>query len=80
MGLVDDLDNISGFTKKSGMGCSVCKLLRQLPDDESKALDAALKNKDILGSALSRALANNGHKVSGGTLNRHRAGLCASGK
>lgn len=61
---------------KQGPKCSVCKLLKSLPEEDSVALKQALDSV-MAESAIHRAIKSEGHYVGKGAVGRHRRGDCA---
>ncbi len=60
--------------KRRGSTC-VIRLL-QLADDEREELMELLADPAMPGSAIARALADDGHHVTGLSIQRHRRGDC----
>ena len=79
MGLLEDLQNEGNFPKAARATCSVCNVLRTLPEKESKALQARLTDKNIGHTALCRVLRANNINISDSVMGRHRRGVCSSG-
>lgn len=76
MGLKDAL-NTERTRKLKGPSCSVCALLESLPDgDDKDALLAALDDFGMSGEAISRALDEEGVRIQGQTIQRHRRKKC----
>lgn len=75
MGLSDALAKAKQDSR-GGTTCGVCKIIATLDKDDAAALDAAMADKSIFASTIVRALAAEGHKVTSGTLQRHRRGGC----
>lgn len=63
-----------------GPPCGVCQLLASIEPAEATALRQLLADPLWRYSALSDALAAEGHKVSQHTLARHARGQCAAGE
>jgi hypothetical protein len=76
MALLDDLNNPDLLDVRSGVVCSVCKLLRDLDADTKTKLSALLADPEIPKSRLAAILNANGHKMNGNTLSRHARGEC----
>lgn len=57
--------------------CSVFTILHDLPQEDVPDLLAALRNENLTGAVIARALTAAGYRVSGQTLRRHRKGECA---
>jgi hypothetical protein len=74
MGLADALQATKATIK--GPTCTMCTLLKELPADDRKALDAALVDLSFTGAAISRALKAEGYNISDMTVNRHRKADC----
>jgi hypothetical protein len=74
MGIADLVVSTSKVRK--GPPCSVCALLKSLPEKESAALLRLLSDVDVRYSELSAALATEGHDFAEGTLSRHARGRC----
>jgi len=77
MGLLDDLTNDGNFPKVVRAWCSVCMLLKELPEKESKALQARFNDKNITHVALSKVLKQNGIDIGDSVIGRHRRGGCS---
>lgn len=60
--------------------CAVCRLIRDLPPDDSAALVAALQGRDISGARLSEVLISQGHQVRDQTVGNHRRGNCLTAR
>jgi hypothetical protein len=69
------LEEAQAVTASKGVPCSVATLMHRLRPEEQAELTEALASL-VDGMALSRALANRGHRIAGQTLNRHRRGEC----
>lgn len=59
-----------------GPKCSVCTVIAVLSKDDAAALDAALSDQSFTGAAISRALKDEGHNISGAAVMRHRKREC----
>ena len=70
--------NLTPTKVKKGPSCEVCRKLDALPDDEAQALRAHLANTQWRYSALSEALAVEGHDLPAFTLARHARGQCGA--
>lgn len=64
-------------SKKNGPRCGVCALLPTLDKDDRVALDGALANIGVTGTAIARALAREGIDVKADSIRRHRKRECA---
>ena len=60
---------------RSGTVCTVCRLLRDLPDDDRVTLRDALQG-GYTSRQIAEALTAEGHRVAIGTVARHRRGGC----
>jgi 3-methyladenine DNA glycosylase Tag len=69
------LDEAQQAMTTKGTTCTVTSLLQSLSPSEQAELTEALASS-VQSSALSRALANRGHRIAGQTINRHRRGEC----
>lgn len=76
MGLLEDLSNESNFPKPKRAWCSVCELIKSLPEKEAAAFKMRLTSKTITHAALTAVLKKNGHEISSATIGRHRRGIC----
>lgn len=76
MGLLEELIDEKNFPKTRRAWCSVCELLKDLPEADSAALKMRLESKTITHNALSEVLKRNGYEISSSTLGRHRRKLC----
>lgn len=76
MGLSEALK--AQIAPKRGPKCHVWRLLQTLPADDLDALTCAL-DSDMTHATISRALIDEGHRVSAITIGRHRRGECACG-
>jgi hypothetical protein len=76
MGLLEDLGNESNFPTVSRAWCTVCTLLKDLPDKERQALQQRMDNKNITHTAISAVLTANDYPISDSTIGRHRRGRC----
>lgn len=79
MGLLEDLQDDNNFPSPRKDSCSVCSLLKKLPEKESKALQARLDDKYIGHVALARVLQQNEISISDSVMGRHRRGVCRGG-
>lgn len=77
MGLLEDLGNESNFPKAKRAWCSICELIKDLPEKESEVFVARMLIKDITHSSLALVLKKNGYEISQSTVSRHRRGLCS---
>lgn len=64
---------------KKGPSCTMQMVMAALSPDDLDGLNRALANPDIRGTAIRKALADRGLKVSDTTLGRHRRGECLCG-
>jgi hypothetical protein len=69
------LDEAQQSTVTKGTTCTVTVLLQSLSPSEQAELIEALESS-VQSFALSRALANRGHRIAGQTIGRHRRGEC----
>lgn len=76
---IADLSAAGAPEATKGPPCTVCGLLADLPDAEAAALRKLLSDPLWRYSALSDALAAEGHKVAAHTLARHARGQCSAG-
>ena len=76
MGLLEDLTDEKNFTRVKRAWCSVCEMLKELPEADSVALGMRLDNKSISHNSLAAILKKNGYEISASTLGRHRRKLC----
>jgi hypothetical protein len=76
MGLLEDLGNESNFPDIRRAWCSVCNLLKELPEKESQALKLRLDNVKITHMSIANVLKDNGYSVSDSTIGRHRRNRC----
>lgn len=72
MGLLDD---ISAEETAPGHPCGVASILARLDPPDRDELTVALAS-DFKGSAIAKALASRGHRISGYTIQRHRRNEC----
>lgn len=77
MGLLEDLSNESNFPKPQRAWCTVCELLKSLPDKERKVLQERFDDKNITHVALSKVLKQNGINIGDSVIGRHRRGGCS---
>jgi hypothetical protein len=77
VGLLEDLGNESNFPKAKRAWCSICELIKDLPEKESEVFVARMLIKDITHSSLALVLKKNGYEISQSTVSRHRRGLCS---
>lgn len=75
MTLAGELEAIRAAGDVRGPQCMTCKLLLKLDADDAAALRDAL-GSDMATTRIARALANAGHRVQAGNLQRHRNGEC----
>jgi len=59
-----------------GGKCSIGILLTSLDEADQKALRTAL-DSDLHGEQIATAIRSEGHKMSGGTVQRHRKKMCS---
>jgi hypothetical protein len=76
MGLLEDLGNESNFADVRRAWCSVCTLLKDLPEKESQALKLRMENKNITHMSIANVLKDNNYPISDNTIGRHRRGRC----
>ena len=68
---------LAEFAPAYPVRCTVAKALKQLPDDQTAKVLAALGNDKIAGTAIAKALsAVSGLSISEFSLNRHRRKKC----
>lgn len=59
-----------------GGKCTVCHLLRTLPEDEAESLNAAFADPMFSNTGLSRILKAEGYSIGYSTVGRHRRAEC----
>lgn len=62
---------------KQGPRCRMCILVESLNKEDAAALAAAFADPAVTSAAIGRALAREGHKVTGENVRRHRDGRCS---
>ena len=72
MGLLDDLKDPNNFAEPVRAKCKLCELLKELEQDEAKALEARLNDPKIGHTALADVLKKNGYNISRASVYRHR--------
>ena len=73
MGLLDELNNETNFTTQGNrFRCSVCELVKELPEKEAEVLKKRLLDSKVAHSALSDVLIRNGYNIGRGAIARHR--------
>lgn len=60
-------------------GCTMRGVLEAMEDTDRLALEAALENQAVMGSAIAAVLKRRGFTMSSHTVNRHRRGACSCG-
>lgn len=78
MGNWDDfLEDATAYTVRKAK-CSVCLLLKELPEDATEKVTEVMAKEELTSTAIQHALANRlGDKVpAAATINRHRRGNC----
>ena len=63
-----------------GPVCHVCEALEHLSTEDALALREALESRQFHATMIGKAMTNNGHAVSVGSIRRHRRGECVGGK
>lgn len=76
MNLTDALQHEREAGTRKGPGCSLCRLITELPEEDSAALVTALAEETFTHAGISRALRESGHPIGGMTVGRHRNGEC----
>jgi hypothetical protein len=61
---------------QSGARCTVCRLIVELPAPDNETLRAAVDGSTYNSTQIAEALQAEGHKISRGTVQRHRRGEC----
>lgn len=72
-------DIMSQNTRPYAHGCGFVRFLADLKPEDRKDLEQALLDETITGSAIHRALRNNGYAISGNMIRRHRRKDCPCG-
>lgn len=73
MGLLDELTDQSNFTGNGNrFKCSVCELIKELPEKEAEALRKRLLDSKVGHSNISDVLIRNGYMIGRGAIARHR--------
>jgi hypothetical protein len=72
------LDNLAdpNYRPPRGPECGVSILLTELKPDQAKSLQAAMANPHAPSTAISKAVADLGHRCSSHVIQRHRRGEC----
>lgn len=73
------LDEVAAEARGNGSVCAVAAVRAALTPVDATDLDAVVANPLVQGAAVARALTNRGHKISGGSIQRHRRGECTCG-
>lgn len=73
------LDEVAAEVRGNGSMCAVAAVRAALNPADATDLDAVIGNPLVHGAAVARALTNRGHKISGGSIQRHRRGDCTCG-
>jgi len=75
----DPLDEFRALKVGHANGCSVGKIIQDLPEKDAEALKLALKQPldDIEHAVISRWLGTKGHKITASTIGRHRNDECS---
>ena len=76
MGLADALKAESGG--KTGARCAVCITFGDLDAADVASLQAALADAHMSSAGIARALTSEGHRISPGSVSRHRRGECVT--
>lgn len=75
MGLLDELNDPSNFTGQGNrFRCSVCELVKELPEKEAEVLKKRLLDTKVGHSNISDVLIRNGFMIGRGAIARHRKG------
>lgn len=73
MGLLDELNDQTNFKdNRSRFSCSVCELIKELPEKEAEVLRKRLLDSKVAHSNLSDVLIRNGYHIGRGAIARHR--------
>lgn len=73
MGLLDELNNQDNFSSHGNrFKCSVCELIKDLPEKEADALRKRLADSKVGHSNISDVLIRNNYMVGRGAIARHR--------
>lgn len=75
MGL--SIDAFTAASRPRRMVCAVTRIAQSLAPKDRKVLEDALANEAITHSAIASVLTDNGHRVNGGTVARHRNKGCS---
>jgi hypothetical protein len=70
---------LSQNTRPAVNGCGLVRFLAELKPEDRKDLEQAMQDETITGSAIQRALRNNGYAISGNMIRRHRRKDCPCG-
>jgi len=62
--------------KRKGPRCTMCVLVESLDKEDAAVLAEYLANPNVPSTAIGRALAREGHNISGETVRRHRDRRC----
>lgn len=65
-----------GPPPRKDLRCTVGRLIASLPEGEAEALRAALADENWQGVEIAQALGEEGHKIGGYTIQRHRRAQC----
>lgn len=79
MSLADALNATDRPRLAHGPRCSIAAILAKLDGKDQAALLTALGDPEVQGSWLARVLTDQGHRVNGNTVNRHRRRDCSCG-
>lgn len=70
--LTDQIKSIQTASRHPGVACKLGTILRELDAADAKSLADLLDKTRISASAISRLLAENGHRVGVGSIGYHR--------
>lgn len=72
-----DLERMKARSKPRRAACGVALIMDTLDADDLQALNEALANDSVTGTAIAMELDNEGHPVAPTTVQRHRRGECS---
>jgi hypothetical protein len=68
----------AAIPNKGGPSCHLCDVITDLPNADKEALNAAMNDRRMTATMITKALTDSGYDVGVASVRRHRRGECAA--
>jgi hypothetical protein len=68
----------AAIPNRGGPSCHLCDVITELPDTDAQALNAAMNDRRMTATMITKALTESGYDVGVASVRRHRRGECSA--